>query len=58
MSDGACTCGHSVEAHRDPDYPRASHCTECDCIGYECCEDHDESGRACPQREPLRPREG
>jgi len=51
MNDEACTCGHSPEEHgHDPRYPGSTSCTECDCVAYECCEDHDASGRACPQR--------
>ena len=50
--DEACTCGHSPEEHgHDPKYPGSTACTECDCVAYECCEDHDESGRACPNRD-------
>ena len=52
LRDEACTCGHSPEEHgHDPKYPGSTACTECDCVAYECCEDHDESGRACPNRD-------
>jgi|HubBroStandDraft_4_1064222.scaffolds.fasta_scaffold389942_3 hypothetical protein len=48
----ACTCGHSVEEHgKDPKYPGSTSCRECACIAYECDEDHDASGEACPSRE-------
>jgi hypothetical protein len=47
----ACTCGHSHEEHGgDPKYPGSTACDECDCVAYECSEDHDASGRACPRR--------
>jgi hypothetical protein len=52
MGDEACACGHAPEEHgHDPKHPGSTACTECGCIAYECCEDHDESGRACPARD-------
>ncbi len=38
-----CTCGHSINDHCDPDDPRSSACSECDCNAYE--PDHTEEER-------------
>ena len=46
-----CACGHVADEHgHNPSYPGSSACLLCGCVAFECTEDHDESGRACPRR--------